>query len=227
MSKTFAVMKTNVTNFVQDTSSNMKTLAGVFINDAYQSVARRNLFESIIDHDYTFDTVISQSEYSLPSDFEEELFLANIATGCKLVRYTQKDWWEKRYSAYLNDSITAGTPDRYMILYDQDKLKIDPAPTKAETYAMPYKKRVTDLSGDSDVCTIKDIEMYLEAYAISMAFSYQKQFQKADYWMNKAEFELNNLIESQNSRNNQYGRILGASYDINNSEVNGANSYGL
>ena len=54
MAKQFSTMKTNVGNMIQDTSSAMATLIGVWINDAYHDAWRRCLWSDLIDDNFTF-----------------------------------------------------------------------------------------------------------------------------------------------------------------------------
>jgi hypothetical protein len=225
MAKAFTTMQDNVANFCQDTSSAFKTKAGIWINEGYQDAHKRHMWESLINHDYTFNSVIDQEEYDLPADFEEELFLANIVAACRLKAYTVQGWWDVRYSAHNDEKIPSGTPERYIILYETSKLKLDPAPLKVEKYAMPYKKTVADLIG-SGTSEIRDIDTYLEHYAISQGFAYKREFQKSDYYLNKAEYELQKVIENATSRANRQGQFTGRDYGASSLSI-GDSNYGL
>jgi len=287
-SKTFTNMKTNVGKLVQDTSSAFAVIIGEFINDKYLDTWRRTLWSSTIDDNYTFESVVDQAGYDLPADFEEELFLANIANGEELERMKPNVWWRERYSAYDNDSINSGTPRRYVILrevinssgYPTGQLKLDPPPDKAETYAMPYKRKFTRLLGTTDTCTtdttnkiiasaatfltdgvqpgmrvknttdntygyvdtvdsetqltmdsdlcpdgneniivanevlIPDIERILELGAVGEAWAYKRQFQKANYYLNRYEIELRRRIGQAKSKINQRYQFVPEGYRI-------------
>lgn len=61
--KTFATMQTNVGNMLHDTTATMKALIKVWINDAYRDAWRREFWSDLIDDDFTFESVVDQSEY--------------------------------------------------------------------------------------------------------------------------------------------------------------------
>jgi hypothetical protein len=170
--KTLSDMKTNVGNLVQDTSTAFKGLIGVWLNDKYEDIWRRGLWSAIIDDDYTFEGVDTQANYDLPADFEEELFVANVATGEMLKRWRIGPWWQERYSSFSADAIAKGTPSRYVVLKEVINssgkalgvLKLDPPASVAETYGMPYKRKFTELLGTTDTCTT-DTELKVIASA--------------------------------------------------------------
>lgn len=229
--KTFATMQTNVGNMLHDTSSGMKTLIKVWINDAYQDAWRRGIWADLIDENFTFESIVNQAEYSFTTgmsitNFGKELCVADIANGHFLTRYTIKDWWDKRARAYDSDTIDSGNPTRYLILPEAGTLKLDPKPDTAETYAMPYQKEVTDLSLDADTPAIKTISTYLEFYAIGIGFAYKKEFDVSMAWGNKAEAELQKLIREENKKINQmYQRILPGNLVTRRGNLLGDKSY--
>ena len=160
--KTFTTMKTTVGTMVQDTSSTFATIIGTFINDKYRDIWRRIMWSAIIDDDYTFETVVDQANYDLPGDFEEEIFLQNIASGdVPPTRKTIGEYWRDRGENFSSDSIDSGTPSAYVILKEEINssgsplgvIKLDPPPDTAETWAMPYKRRHTDLLGTTGTAT--------------------------------------------------------------------------
>ena len=153
MAKTLSDIQTNCGNSVQDTSSALATKIAVWANDSYEKIWDRAMWSATINNDYTFESVATQDAYDLPLDFREELFVANIADGTRLKRFQEGQWWRERYGAYSGDSIDAGSAHRYIIHEEQvnstntgfGKLQLDPAPTEAEAYAMPYKRRFCKL----------------------------------------------------------------------------------
>lgn len=162
MNKTFAQMKTNTGTMVQDTSSAFATIIGTFLNDKYRDVWRRIMWSDVVDFDYTFDTVDDQANYDLPSDFEEEIFLQNINTGATPPnRKTIGQYWRDRGEEFSSDAMAKGTSSAYMILKEVINssgqplgvIKLDPPPDTAETWAMPYKRRHTDLLGTTGTAT--------------------------------------------------------------------------
>jgi hypothetical protein len=148
------------------------------------------------------------------TDFGKELGVFDIANGHELRRYTIQDWWKKRGPDYNADSLDSGNSNKYIILPESWSLRLDPPPDTAETYAMPYQKEITDLSADADTPSIPTISTYLEYYATGMGFSYKKELDLADWWFNKAEFELAKLIKEEKVKVNQiYQRVL-AGYSV-------------
>jgi hypothetical protein len=207
--KTLGTMQDNVGNMLHDATTSMKALIKVWINDAYRDAWRREIWSDLVDDDYTFESVVDQAEYSYPSDFGKELIVADITNGHLLKRHTIKEWWDKRARQYDDEAITSGNPQRYAILPESGKIKLDPAPDAVETYAMPYMKDITDLSSTSDRPAITTISTYLEFYAMSMGFSYKKEFDVSALWHNKAESELQKAVREEKVKLNQvYQRIL-------------------
>lgn len=161
--KTFSTMKTNVQNFLKDTTSAFGTLAGIWINQRYQDAWNRTIWTAAVNDDYTITTVADQATYDLPLDFREELFVANITDGEELVRYKEQFWWKERHSAYLAGSIDSSTnPSRYVILKEKVNstntgfgvIKIDPPCSEAnKTFAMPYHRKFPKLLNVTGTCT--------------------------------------------------------------------------
>lgn len=214
MAKTFAQMKTNVGDFVQDTTSTFSILIARWLNDKYRDVARRTNWSGLVDFSHTITLVAGTQEYDLPADFEQEIFVANITDGVALNRYTEAQWFNERYSAYSGGAIQSGTPTRYVILESTSKVFFDPNPDQVKTIAFPYKKTITDLTGDSETVLIKDIEFIIECGAIHEALAYKKQYQKADYYNSKYEAELGKRISQEKSKINQLLQRISASYDM-------------
>lgn len=160
--RTWSQMKTKVSTFIEDTDTTFLGYIGDWLNDRYQDIWRRMSWSCTINNDYTFDTVASTAEYNLPLDFEREMFVANIADGQKLDRYTEALWWAERASAYQADIITPSEfPSRYVILREAvntthtgfGKILLDPTPSSIKTYAMPYKRKWRKLINISETCT--------------------------------------------------------------------------
>jgi hypothetical protein len=214
MAKTFAVMKSNVGTFVQDTSTTFATIIGVFINDKYRDVARRHYWSALVNNDYTFNTVANTATYDLPLDFEQEIFVANITDGQELERYTENNWWKERYSSYQGSAIQSGTIARYIILEESSKIQLDPKPNAVKTIAFPYKKIITELSGTTDTVLIKDIEYILELGAIGEALAYKKQYAKADYYLQRFEQETIKRVTQEKIKTNQKWQRISEAYRV-------------
>jgi hypothetical protein len=214
MSKTFATMKTNIGNMVQDKSTTFATLIGVWINDRYQEIARRYAWSALIDNDYTFNTAASTAEYNFPTAFEQEIFVANITDGEMLIRYDEQGWWRERYGAYNAGVITGGSPRRYIILRESSKIRLDPTPDAIKTIAFPYKKTITALSGNTDTVLIPDIEVAIEYGAIGDALAYKKQYQKADYYFQRFEDALVKRAGQDKAQKNLMYQRISQSFQI-------------
>jgi len=167
-------MKEKVGGFIHDTSDATYTLILQWIDDRYKDVWSRMDWSVAVNEDYTFESVANQAAYDLPLDFEHEIFVANIANGHCLKRETEASWWNKRYSAYNADSITAGAyPSRYKILKQAanstntgfGKLQLDPTPSAAKTFAMPYKRQYRRLINTTDTCTTDTANKIIAAAA--------------------------------------------------------------
>lgn len=196
-------MTTNIGNLLQDLSGATATLIKVWINDAYQDAWARCMWSDLIDNDYTFESVVDQAEYDLESDFGEEIAVVDIANGHQLTRKGIKQWWKNYSNKYDSDSLDSGNPTRYIILSEASKIRLDPPPDTAETYAMPYKKTVSDLSADSDTSSISNLDAYIEYRALSVGFAYKRKFATSDSWNNRAEFELQKRIKQERVKINQ------------------------
>ena len=209
-------MRQNCGNNVQDTSTAMGTLIDVWLNDCYTDISRRCNWSALIDDNFTFETVVDQATYTFSdltmTDFEEELFMANIAQGYKLDRDTEGNWWTNRANAFQDDAIPSGTPYRYVILEEAASFKIDPAPSVAETYAMPYKKCVTLLTSDAHTVVIRDIEKLMEEFATGQALAYKRQYQKADWYLQRFEYDLRKRIGEERSKINQRYQMISDSF---------------
>jgi hypothetical protein len=199
MAKTFTIMKDEVASMCLDTTTTFKTLAGGWINDALQDAKRRFYWQDSIENNYTFESVVGTSKYTYPTDFLREYKLTNIATGKEIECWDVRRWWKERGGNYQNDALDSGTPDKYIILREEGKIQLDPKPVAAETYQFVYQKEITDLANDSDVSAITQLDSYLIWRATGMGFAYYKQYDKADWWMQKAEMELVKISGFHNS----------------------------
>ena len=213
MARDFSTMKANVGKYIQDTSSTFSALISTWINDKYRDISKRAAWSALVDNNYTFNTVANTAEYSLPTDFDEEIYVTNITDGTPLKRYNEGNWWDERSTAYSNSVITGGgLPKRYIILRESNKILLDPTPDAVKTIAFPYKKLVTELSGDTDAPAIHDIEMILEFGALGEALAYKKQYQTADYYFQRYEDELSKRIKRERSPVNALNQRIPANY---------------
>ncbi len=226
MSKTFAEMKTNVGNMVQETGSDMATLIGVWLNDKYQDVARRMAWSVLIDFDYSFSSATGTATYNLPTTrFDREIYVADITDGAPLTRMTEGNYWEERSDTYAAGVLTDSVPDVYIILRQEGKIKLFPTPAYIHVYAMPYKMYPDTLTGTA-VPVILDIEYALELGAIADAWAYLGKFQKSDYYMQRYEVEVAKRIAQERTQFNQYHQMMLKGYRIGGVErLTGDTSY--
>jgi len=282
MGKTFSTMKTDIGNRIFDTSTGTASIIGKMINDKYHDIYNRAFWSALIDDNYTFESVVDQAGYDLPTDFGDEIMIVDIATGKRLEKMTEEQWWRDRYHAYQDDSITSGTPARYVILEEvinasgvrTGQIKLDPPPSVVETYGMPYKRKFTELLGTTGTCTtdtaskiinssatfitdgvqagmlvknttdgtygyvstvdsetqltmesdlcpdgdenytvsnemvIPNIEWIIELGCIGEGLAYKQQFQKADYFLQRFEIEVQKRVGQEKARiNKKYQRV--------------------
>lgn len=161
MAKTFTSMKTNIGNMVMDTSSDLATLIGRWLNDKYLDVWRRYNWSDTINNDYTITLASGTATYSLPLDFEQEINVSDITDGFELKRMTEGLWWKERAMAYSAGSISNSTSRNYIILWEKlntaansfGMIGFDPAPNNTHTIAMPYKRRCSDMITVTGTCT--------------------------------------------------------------------------
>jgi hypothetical protein len=201
MSKTFTVMKDDVANMILDTSSAFKTLAGGWINDAYEDANQRFYWQEMMVNDFTFASVIGTSSYSYPSTHTmlRPIKMFNITDGKEIQKWDLRKWWQERGHDYDTAVLQNGTPDKYVLDEEQSKIVLDPPPDAVKTYKLVYQKNVTALSGASDTTEITRIEPFLVQTAIAKGFAYYKQYDKADWWTQKAEMELIKISGAKNS----------------------------
>jgi len=202
MAKTYDTMKTYVGTFMGDTSGAFKTLVGQDINSVYEDVWRRIEWSESVDEDYTFETVAGTALVNLPTSFEKEIYIANIATGKPLKPLKIGEAWRDNIDEYSSDAISQGTTDSYVILEEAGKIRLYPPPDKAETYAMPYKKQFTALSGDSDTLAIQGIDSIVEFGTLNKAFERKQLHSKAGYYLQKFEVALARRISQERNRGN-------------------------
>lgn len=212
MARTLAVMTGHVGNMVMDTSTSLATLINTWLNDKYRDISKRCLWSALIDNNYTLPTVANTAEYDLPADFDEEVFVADITNGRRLIRQNEGNWWRNEYSSYQAGAIQGGDPYRYVILKEAGHLFLDPTPTSVVTIAMPYKKIITELTSATSP-VILDIDIIMELGAVSEAFAYKRQFQKATYYLQRYELELSRRIGQERSAINQQAQFMPAGPD--------------
>lgn len=230
MAKDFNTMKSEVGAMCLDTTASFLLLAGGWINDAYEDANRRFFWQEMIVNDYTFPSVVGTASYDFPTTHTllRPIKMFNITDGKEIEKKDLRKWYQERGESYSNSTLTNGVPCRYYFDEEQSKIVLDPPPNAVKTYKFVYQKDVTALSAATDTTEITKIETYLVQYAISKGFAYYKQYDKSDWWNQKAEMELLKISGFKNagieetykrypSRNKRYNygrRLMGdSSYD--------------
>lgn len=151
MNKTFGTMKTNVGENIQDTSSQMLSVIGVYLNNRLSEVRERlNLFgtESTA---YTFSTVSGTQDYVMPDDFGKETTVLDITNNVELTAQTTQEWAQSN----AGNISAPGTATKYVILTDV-------------VYAQPTSASVvtiySDSASDSQVIHVRGIVSGIEKY---------------------------------------------------------------
>jgi len=126
MSKSFSVLKTNIGNMIQDSSSSMSTNIGVWINNRYRDVISRYEWEElIINQSLTASATVSA--YALDADVGNIMFINDVTNGCYLAGNTEQQFYEEHYDTFDD----TGTPERYFTKYDV--VKAQPASAEKPT----------------------------------------------------------------------------------------------
>lgn len=110
--KRFTDMKTNVSNNIQDTSSDMLTKIGVYLNARLREVVDR--VGSRTRYDYSFSCTSGTQDYAMPDDFLKPISVYDATNKRNLTQITYKEY-QQNYEA---DLTSTSTPDFYVITED-------------------------------------------------------------------------------------------------------------
>lgn len=166
---TFAELKQLVSYWVDDLNFGYFTEAqiGRFLNNAQRELQKRllNMGQNYYLKPVQTTTVINQSDYVLPDDFEKLHRLEMVITGT-----APNETIQPMYPITLNqkDLITLipAQPEAYYL--KKDRLVLVPVPNVALTLRMYYSPRVEDMSLDTDVPNAP--EQYHEYLAVLAAW---------------------------------------------------------
>lgn len=176
MATTFANMKTNVGNNVQDTSGGLATIIGTYLNKRMYMILR-SINWNIINEDYTISAVAGTQDYTLATDFGKELYCEDATNKRNIVRVSLKGVSEQ----YPGKTTTLGNIERYSIFDSDDAskyIRFHYVPATNATINLPYMIRPTALSGVGDVPVI-EISDLIEVGATADTWRYKRQFAKA------------------------------------------------
>lgn len=176
MARNFSVIVNNVAENVEDTSTTMKNLIKGYVNKRYFQ-ALRAMNWNYINEDYQITTVAGTQDYTLPSDFNKEVYVYVRSDNTRL---DAKDL--QRIERELGSSIyTEGSMHSYTIFNKDDGSKIFRVyyiPNSVETIDVPYIVKPSELSDDTDQ-PILNLEDLLEMGATADAWRRLRQYQKA------------------------------------------------
>jgi hypothetical protein len=176
MAKTFTDIVNNVAADIGDTTAEMKTIIGIYVNNRQRDIMRATNWE-VIDDDYTISVTAATTTYTLPSNFGKELYAVDQTNNREITQRTF-DLLRQEYSDSLAET---GTVIHYTVFRDDSnvkKVKFFRTPSANITVLFPYKIGVpTDLSG-TDV-PINEFADLLETGAKADAWRYKRQFNKA------------------------------------------------
>ena len=126
--RTLTVMKNNVANAVQDTSTSMLALIQNYINDRLKEIYSRMKLQGYLRTDYSLTTTSGTEDYVLPQDFDTELTVLDTTNKRALTRIDIQQN-VAGFPSQINDT---GTTTHYLIL---DKTTLT-QPTSASTISV-------------------------------------------------------------------------------------------
>lgn len=104
--KDFVSMKTDVGEFVGDTTSSFLLKVGKYLNFRYRDILRRYPWKQIFGST-TITTVANQATYAMPWDFEEPVYIFDNTNKVSL--------WEKPEIGALNDTALVGSSQYFSV----------------------------------------------------------------------------------------------------------------
>lgn len=225
----FSTIKTNVGTRIGDTSSTFGSVIGGYINQRYQRIFRKFNFESITPS-YTFPTVASTNEYTLPSGFLKELYVFDNTNLIDLTNIPIQDQ-ERIYGQNINNS---DNPVSYGIYTTLDgnspaniikKIRLYPSPTSVITILLPYLNDFTALSASTDLPILDMSDLAVELGATADAWRTKRQFQKAADFESQYEQIIQEMIWSQENQPNKVTQFRPTVYPRENLYGGDSSSY--
>lgn len=185
MAKTFLALTQNVQNEVNDTSDPMGSIIGVYINNRYKR-CRRKINVKHINEDYQVSVIAGTQDYTLPTDFDKEMYAHDRTNKRNLVRRTIENFAED-HPEDLNTQDNGAHYDIFTNDAGNLTLRIMRSPANSFTLDLPYQVKFTLLSAETDE-PILELDDVIEKGAIADAWRYKKQFAKAQTF--EVEFNL-------------------------------------
>jgi len=212
MSKTFDQIVTAVSEDIQDTTAEMKSIIGRYVNNRYRKVLRATNFK-VINNDYTVTVVAGTAEYTLPEDFGKELYCNDSTNKKNLERIDLARLGKDMDSSLLE----TGAVEYYSIFRnDSDSiiLRLHRIPTEAITILLPYTVKIRANLTSADV-PVNDFADLLEIGATGDSWRYKRQFAKARSYDVMFDEELDMYMfdaENQEAGENKF-TITSSDYD--------------
>ena len=129
--KDFVSIKTDVAEFIGDSSTTFLTKIGKYINARYRDILRRYDWNHLFNT-YTFTTTANQSTYPMPYDFQEAWYIFDNTN--------KKVLYQKQEMGSQNDTTLIGSPDYYTV----NEVSMQAQPTAASTLSL-----VSDSASDN------------------------------------------------------------------------------
>lgn len=105
--KSFSVQKSNVGLMVQDTSSALATLIGIWINNRYRDIVNSYDWEQLY-HNQSVDTTANTSAYAFDPSTERLIYAVDITNDCPINIVTEQDFLQN-YGDALTDTRSPDT----------------------------------------------------------------------------------------------------------------------
>jgi hypothetical protein len=193
----FATMKSNVGVDLQDTSTDMATIIGRYINKRYLDILRLTNTR-VVNHSFYISFASGYGLATLPSDFGKEMYCVSTDkdTTLKYIDFEEVN----RDNPSLTDN--GDDADLYTIFTDSNgakQMKIWDTPKENVSFALPYIVRPTALSASTDQPLIA-CEDAIEAGALADAWRYKRQLAKAQSMEIMYQDLLSNFVWDNENR---------------------------
>lgn len=200
MSKTFTDIVNNVSLEIGDTSQEMKSLIGVYVNNRYRKIIRATNWK-LINMDYTISVVAGTDTYELPDDFRKELYAINKNSNEEITQLS----FDLIRNQYRDSLYQSGEVMHYTVFRDEDNIKsvkFFRIPSGSITVAFPYMINVNGgLSGTDE--PVNEFADLIEIGAKADSWRYKRQFQKAAAMEIIFDTELDDyMFDEENQENN-------------------------
>jgi hypothetical protein len=203
----YGKIKSNVGTRIGDTSSVFASAIGTYVNQRYKDILNRTNWETLKE-DYTISVVSGTSDYTLPTNFGKEMY-AYDSTNSEDIPFASYSQLEELYQTELNST---GDVEFYTIFNTTDstaasasrvkKFRLWKSPNSDFTVELPYTIKQAELSADTDELAV-GCERAVEYGATSDAWMTKRQMDKAGYFEQLYEKEIQNLMWNEVNQPNQ------------------------